>query len=272
MNVFPTLHGPVHVEPGGTRSSRNHAGVPETPTPDTQREDSGRPPDTQRLVTSSSTEHRATGRRTHANAQTTGLRSGSLPDAYIGAPKGDLRSDERHPRMVVDESGARYVSIGERYYAVRRDPADSTWRAIQLQDPAKPGIPVELTAAGWRPHAKTGLRGGSPNDPRVEVERRSLLSARDEIRTDIDNLAAQEREAHQLSEDLLREKDRAAAAASEARNNNEVAVLYDRLVELTNDKRLQALATLRGLRDALLVRIQTLRDVERSLALLPPPK
>lgn len=97
-------------------------------------------------------------------------------------------------------------------------------------------------------------------------------AARDEIRRDIDNLAAQESDAHRLSEDFRREKDRAAAAANEAPNRNQDAVLYQQLVDVTNSKLLEAVQVLRGIRDTLHARSRELRDAERSLARLPPPK
>jgi hypothetical protein len=172
--------------------------------------------------------------------------------------------------MVVDEAGARFVPIGNHFHAVRHDPANSTWRVVQLHDPHRPGIAVELTAAGWRPHAKVGLRGGSPNDPRIEAQRQRLEHSRDEIRQGIATHTAQEREALRLIDILDRERQRAEDQLHEARNRNEDTAPHERLVDQTKSRISGAEDTLREIRDYLYTRANQLRDIDRSLSQLPP--
>lgn len=271
MNVFPALHGEAHIEASRTGSSGTHARTPDTSTPGPRHDDNERTQDTRRRGAFASrnaapTGYRVAGWPVRSTAQTAGTRSGLLPDAYIGTPQGNLRSDERHRQMVVDESGARYVPIGDHFYAVRHDPANRTWRAIQLHDPAKPGIPVELTAAGWRRHARVGLRGGNPNDVR-----RSLESIRGDLLRAIDTTTAEEREALRMIDDLDHDRQRAEEQARHARERNEHPGLYEQLVDLTKGHISRTETTLREIRDVLNARIGALRDVERSLSQLPPP-
>jgi hypothetical protein len=95
----------------------------------------------------------------------------TLPDAYIGTPRGDLQSDLQHAGVLTDEAGQRYIAAGKHYYGVRNDPANGTWRVMQLQDPAKPGIPVRLHPAGqWRVRHDIGLAGGRPLPTRAQIE------------------------------------------------------------------------------------------------------
>jgi len=275
MNGFPVLHGQVHVDVGRTGSSGTHTREPETSVPGARREINEQTRGTQRHVESTSrdvppTRHQAAGRQMRPTAQTNGTRSGLLPQAYIGTPKGELRSDGHHPQMVVDETGARFVPIGNHFYAVRHDPANNTWRVVQLQEPEKPGIPVELTAAGWRPHARVGLRGGSPNDPRVEAERQSLEYARNQVQQGIASHTVHERQALQLIDSLDQERQRAEDQLREVRNRHEDAAPHERLVDQTKSRLSGAENVLREIRDFLYARANELHDIERSLAQLPP--
>jgi hypothetical protein len=273
MNSFTALHGQVHVEPGRTGSAAIHVREPETSAPGARSEYDARTlrtPDTQRHIARPPAGHGAAGRLMRPTPQAAGTPSSLLPDAYIGTPKGDLRSDERHPQILVDESGAKYVPIGNRYHAVRRDPANNTWRAVQLHDPAKPGIPVELTAAGWRPRAEVGLRGGSPNDPRVEAERQALECARNDIRRAIDMYIDQERDALRTIDGLDRDVQRAEDEVREARARNEDPAPFDQLVDATKGRLSVVKTTLRQVRDTLHAALSSLRDIERSLVRLPP--
>jgi hypothetical protein len=193
-----------------------------------------------------------------------------LADAYIGTPKGDLRSDSRYTGMVIDESGNRYVPIGKHYYAVRNDPANGTWRAVQLQDPAKPGIPIRQDREGnWSTHGDAGLRGGSPDDIRVRAMRQDLERRRDELNREVDSLNSAERTALMLIdgydaqvrsfENQLRmlqpgDRDYRDANALVAQLRAEVAIAQNSLREVRNMQ---------------YAKISALRETKQQLSQLP---
>ncbi|CAB3746431.1 hypothetical protein [Paraburkholderia solisilvae] len=170
MIRLPALHEDAHVTPDIT-------GAPETGVPPFQRQSPPQDRNT-RQSTGRPLPQRLRGAGFSAPARQTRLATGTavnlrgpLPDAYIGTPKGDLRSDPRHAGVVLDESGQPYVPLGGHYYAIRNDPANGTWRAVQLQDPAKPGIPVRRDPAGaWQVHADVGAPGGRPVPTRAQID------------------------------------------------------------------------------------------------------
>jgi hypothetical protein len=178
MTGIPVLHVQVRVEPGRTGSLKPHAPPPRS---DTQ----GLPHGQQAQAEHSSrgAETAASGpRRTPAGLRAAGRQSavatiaagstGSrLPDAYIGAPQGDLRSDPQHAGVLTDKSGQRYIAAGKHYYAIRNDPENETWRVVQLQDGAKPGIGIRRDMAGeWQVRHDIGLPGGRPLPTHAQVE------------------------------------------------------------------------------------------------------
>ncbi|CAB3746427.1 hypothetical protein [Paraburkholderia solisilvae] len=222
---------------------------------------SGRPPDGPRSA----------GRRAQIATRGIAGTPGGISGAYIGTPSGDLRSDPRHAGLVIDASGQRYVSIGRHYYAVRNDPANETWRAVQLQDPAKPGIPLVRDRTGnWKPHNDTGLPGGSPNDPRIEAERRSLESSRNWYLDYVQMLTTQERAALLLIDMTDGERQRAEDRLREIQDRAEDAAEQERELHQIEQRLLHAERSLRGVLDALYAIRNMVRDIEQNLALLPP--
>ncbi|CAB3771553.1 hypothetical protein [Paraburkholderia humisilvae] len=170
MIRFSTFHGGTRVEPGSI-------GTPETNVPDLQSQQPARAEQTRRstghtaggpLPSAGSPVH---GRPARAATGAAGNATGYLPDAYIGVPKGDLQSDPRHAGVLIDETGQPYVPVGGHYYAVRSDTTNGTWRAVQLQEPVKPGIPIRRDAAGnWHPHGDAGGPGGKPLPTRAQLQ------------------------------------------------------------------------------------------------------
>ncbi|HEY4349785.1 MAG TPA: hypothetical protein VGN31_01080 [Paraburkholderia sp.] len=177
MIVLPALHGQVHVEPGRSGSPESHAHSPRI---DTARFQRGSQADAEPVPRETGTVAsglrapagaHAAGRLCAAGPATRGTIGGLLPDAYIGMPRGDLRSDPQNTRVLTDETGQRYIAAGKHYYAVRNDPANRTWRVVQLQDRAKPGIPVQPGSTGeWQVRHEIGVPGGRPLPTRAQIE------------------------------------------------------------------------------------------------------
>ncbi|HEY3600168.1 MAG TPA: hypothetical protein VGL08_21970 [Paraburkholderia sp.] len=89
-----------------------------------------------------------------------------MPAGYIGRPHGNLQPDPRNPGIFFDDGGQRYLQSNGNPYAVKYDRTNDTWRAVQLDDPAKPGLPVKQDADGnWSSHSEVGGLGGDPVDP-----------------------------------------------------------------------------------------------------------
>jgi hypothetical protein len=172
MIVFPVLHGRVHVEPGNGSPAQTHWLAPETRVQDPQRGATNtRARPAARGLFASLAATSPAGRTRSATAASGNSMGHALPDAYIGSPQGDLQSDSQHAGLFRDRSGQSYIAIGNHYYAVHNDAANETWRAIQLQDPAKPGIPIERGRTGnWRVHADVGLPGGRPIPTREQIQ------------------------------------------------------------------------------------------------------
>jgi hypothetical protein len=178
MIGIPVFHVQVHVESGRTGSSEAHAPAARIDTQDLQRgqqaqaESSSRDAGTAASGRSRSPAgSRAARRQSAAATVAAGSTGDALPDAYIGAPQGDLRSDPRHAGVLIDESGQQYMAAGKHDYAIRADPAHETWRVVQLQDGAKPGIPIRLDAAGnWQVRRDIGLPGGRPLPTHAQIE------------------------------------------------------------------------------------------------------
>lgn len=90
-----------------------------------------------------------------------GAPSGTLPASYIAHPHGELTHSIDTRSMLVDAKGQRYISDGGNLYGIRYDAANKTWRVVQPEDTAKPGIPVNQDRNGrWQIHSEAGLRGG----------------------------------------------------------------------------------------------------------------
>jgi hypothetical protein len=179
MIVFPTLHGQVHVEPGRAGSPEvlvRHP--PDTHVPGVQHPAPAQAGNTQQHGVPAAREPLpAAGSRMPGRQQprlatgAAGGAHGTLPDAYIGTPQGDLQSDLHRDGVLIDASGQSYVPVGNHYYAVRNDSANGTWRVVQLQDPVKPGIPVRRDAAGtWRVHSDAGMPGGRPVPTHAQID------------------------------------------------------------------------------------------------------
>jgi hypothetical protein len=251
MNVFHPIPGRIHVEPA--RSVQFDT-----------------PPAAPHPIDIHAFNRHATTRR--ENVPRTGRRTADdLPRAYIGTPKGDLRSDPRYMGIVVDESGKRYAQIGAHYYAVRNDSANGTWRAIQLQEPAKPGIPIRRDRAGnWQPHDDTGLRGGSPNDPRIEAERQALERSRNDYLDRIRGLSAQEHSVLALIESISAERQGAENLMRQMQPGAANAAEHERTLDQIKQRLSHAETTLRTARDALYIANGKVREIDRNLSLLPP--
>jgi signal transduction histidine kinase len=176
MIRFPAFHVEPHVEPNlrgspGTAAQPHETGPADSPRkPSAQTGNArqhGEPPGRQAPA---STASRIPGRDTRPGMGSSARSRPTLPDAYIGSPRGDLRSDAGQAGVWVDESGQRYASIGQHEYAVRYDAANGTWRAIQLQDRTKPGIPIRRDDAGnWQVHGEVGLPAGQPIPTRAQI-------------------------------------------------------------------------------------------------------
>ncbi|MFC0401622.1 hypothetical protein [Paraburkholderia rhizosphaerae] len=194
-----------------------------------------------------------------------------LPERYIGKPQGDLRTDPLHAGVVVDASGQRYVPIGDRYYAVRDDHTGDTWRVYQAQDPVKPEILIARDQMGrWKPREDTGLRGGSPNDPRVEAQRRTLEHSRNANLLQADSLSAQEHGSLGMIDVLDGERERAEARLRDMQNRGEDVAEQERMINQIKERLSRTHRSLRGIRDALHVIRSNVRDIDRSLSQLPP--
>jgi hypothetical protein len=193
-----------------------------------------------------------------------------LPDAYISQPQGELRSDPRHAGMVVDQSGQPYVALDNRYYAVRNDPANGTWRAVQLQDPAKPGIPIRQDRSGnWQLNADIGLPGGSPTDSHSTMIRQDLERRRDELNGELASLTHAERDALMLVErfDSVVRFFEGQLNALRAHGSDDRDATAQ--VEQIRADVAQAQNTLRQVRNEQYAKIGVLRDVEQQLNQLP---
>jgi hypothetical protein len=213
---------------------------------------------------------RVAGRSTQpASADSAGTPN-DVSAAYIGKPNGDLHRDARHAGIVVDALGQRYAPIGSYYYAVRYDPANQTLRAVQLQDPAKPGIPIARDHGNWKQHGDIGLPAGSPNDPRVEAARRSFEASRTECMVHAQELTAQERDALQNIDEIAHEQERAVDRLREMQYRGQDPAAQENILHQIEQLLSHAQQTLRGVRDALDATCSTIRDIDRNLALLPP--
>jgi hypothetical protein len=99
--------------------------------------------------------------------------SHALPAGYIGKPHGSLQRDPRNRGIFFDDRGQRYLQSNGSPYAARYDRANKTWRAVQLDDPAKPGVPVKQNADGnWSLHSEVGALGGDPVNPAAQIAAR----------------------------------------------------------------------------------------------------
>jgi len=177
MIVLPPLHDQVHIEPGGTGSAEIPAPPRRIDTPGVERgheaqaEHGSRDAGTAASGPQRAASFRGAGRQAAAPMATAGTRSGTLPDAYIGAPRGNLTFDPRNAHVLMDESKQPYVAVGQHYYAIRNDPANGTWRVVQPQDPTKPGIPIRPDRAGeWQVHRDVGLPAGRPLLTRAQID------------------------------------------------------------------------------------------------------
>jgi hypothetical protein len=178
MVSIPALHVQTHVEPFHAGSQESHVPLPRIDTPGVERGDPqaqaehpSRDAGTAAGGVRPPVGSRAAWRQSAAATPLAGPFASTLPDAYIGTPQGDLRSDPRHAGMLTDESGQRYIAAGQHYYAIRNDEANRTWRAVQLQDQTKPGIPVEPDPTGkWRVRHDVGLAGGRPLRTHAQIE------------------------------------------------------------------------------------------------------
>ncbi|WP_244220833.1 hypothetical protein [Paraburkholderia aromaticivorans] len=84
-----------------------------------------------------------------------------LPSRYAAQPSGTLQSDPAQAGVLIDATGQRYIQDHGQSYPVRYDTANQTWRVVQRDKPAEPGVPVERQPDGsWKPHDAVGLRGG----------------------------------------------------------------------------------------------------------------
>jgi len=181
MITIPALRVQVHVEPGRMGSPESHTALPRIDTPRFERgqqaqaapssRDAGPAAGGQRPPVGSHAAGRRPAGASATPASDAGTIASTLPDAYISTPRGDLQSDLQHAGVLTDEAGQRYVAAGNHYYAVRNDPANGTWRVVQPQDPAKPGIPIGLDPGGqWRVRHDVGLAGGRALPTRAQIE------------------------------------------------------------------------------------------------------
>jgi hypothetical protein len=84
-----------------------------------------------------------------------------LPSRYAAQPSGTLQPDPAHAGVLIDSKGQRYIQDHGQSYPVRYDTANQTWRVVQPDKPAEPGVPIERRPDGsWKPHDAVGLRGG----------------------------------------------------------------------------------------------------------------
>lgn len=109
-----------------------------------------------------------------------------LPDRYLGTPHGEQRRHATEAGIRLDANNQAYAQNGAHNYAARFDTANDTWRAIQLEHPEKPGIPIRIDSDGtWRTHADVGGPGGQPghdaaNKARLEQQHEQLTRAHQE--------------------------------------------------------------------------------------------
>ncbi|CAB3746423.1 hypothetical protein [Paraburkholderia solisilvae] len=267
---MPPIHatgGRVHIETQSPHPVEPQVPPPETRPSSADRFNAGKPVSPQQGTTAGS-RSQIRGRGA-SGAHQTGS-TPPLPDAYIGQPQGDLRADPRHAGIVIDASGQPYVALDNRYYAVRNDPTNGTWRAVQLQDPAKPGIPIRQDRSGnWQPDAGVGLPGGSPNDSHVMMMRQDLERRRDELNRELVSLTHAERDALMLVErfdSVARffdgQLNALRAHGSDDRNAMaQVAQVHADVAQAQN--------TLRQVRNEQYAKVGVLRDVEQQLSRLP---
>ncbi|GAB7522114.1 hotdog family protein [Paraburkholderia sp. 2C] len=203
MISLPTLHVQMHVEPYRAGSPESRVPLPRIDTQRGQRgqqaqaEPSSRDAGTVASGPLAPVGLRAAGRQPAAATASAAAApiAGTLPDAYIGTPRGDLRSDPQHVGILTDESRQRYVAVGQHHYAIRNDPANQTWRIVQLRDQTKPGIPVRLDPTSqWRVHHDIGLTGGRPLRTHAQIENdlretratlEDLLARHSDVRQDV---------------------------------------------------------------------------------------
>jgi hypothetical protein len=101
----------------------------------------------------------------------------TLPIRYTREPNGALLPDTDHAGIYMDETGQRYLKDDKFTYPCRYE--GGTWRIVQPDDPAKPGIPVRPDEhANWSINREVGLPGGgdekSPRFTELTNRKRSL--------------------------------------------------------------------------------------------------
>jgi hypothetical protein len=83
------------------------------------------------------------------------------PQSYALEKLPNEYGNSRAPGVMVDTKGKEFIVNGDHGYPVRYDTANRTWRIVQPDNPAKPGIPVTRRDDGtWSVNSDVGLKGG----------------------------------------------------------------------------------------------------------------
>ncbi|CAB3757013.1 hypothetical protein LMG29542_02978 [Paraburkholderia humisilvae] len=87
--------------------------------------------------------------------------SAELPSRYASRSKDALKEDSRHLGIYLDDIGQQYLRDKGKNFPARHDATHQTWRIVQPDNPAKPGIPVNRNDDGsWSMTRDVGLPGG----------------------------------------------------------------------------------------------------------------
>ncbi|PHV12860.1 hypothetical protein CSQ89_03450 [Chitinimonas sp. BJB300] len=83
---------------------------------------------------------------------------GEEMDKYqVAAPSSEILVNESG---IFESENNRYIKSGDKYYPVRYDADNGTWRVFYPDNPTKPAIPVRYQDGIWQIHSDVGLKGG----------------------------------------------------------------------------------------------------------------
>jgi hypothetical protein len=92
-----------------------------------------------------------------------GTVGGEVGKELGGGARALLKADPGSPGVFMNDSGQHLIQSGNKYYPVRFDADNNTWRVYDPDNPARRSVPVERSGDDWRVHNDVGLKGGMDN-------------------------------------------------------------------------------------------------------------